>query len=68
MDDNKRLRVVWGGKAIGSFIGRPPRRTFYMLERGLIPARKVGGIWVSTEGELEALVMGRAPAPNREVA
>jgi len=68
MSDEKRLKPVWGAKNIGKFIGKPERQTFHMLEKGLLPARKIGGIWTSTEDELEDLLLGRLPTSNREVA
>jgi len=53
--------VVWGAANIGRVINRPPRQTFYLLEKGLLPARKIGDAWVSTRTELRAAMRG-APA------
>ena len=66
--NDKRLRPVWGAEKIGEILGTSLRKTFYLLERGLVPARKVGGSWQSTEGELEDFLLGRSNAPHREVA
>jgi hypothetical protein len=38
---------VWGAKAIGAIIGKNPRQTFWLLQNGMLPARKVGSLWVS---------------------
>ena len=40
------LDLIWGAKAIGEEIDRSPRQTFYLLENGTLPARKVGNLWV----------------------
>jgi hypothetical protein len=36
-----------------------------MLEGGHVPARKVGGVWLSTRGELHAFLLGTAQSPTR---
>jgi hypothetical protein len=65
---DKRLKPVWGAEGISEILGVPLRKGFYLLEKGLVPARKVGGSWQSTEGELEDFLLGRAHVPEREVA
>ena len=50
--------VVWGAANIGRVINANPRRTFYLLEKGLIPARKIGDTWVTTRAELLAAIRG----------
>ena len=40
---------VWGAANIGKLIGRNERQTFYLLEKGLVPARKVNTLWVTTK-------------------
>ena len=35
-------RPLWGAAAIGAEINRTERQAHYMLERGLLPAEKVG--------------------------
>ncbi len=37
---NEQIEAVWGAAEIGKVINAPLRRTFYLLERGLLPARK----------------------------
>jgi hypothetical protein len=66
--DDKRLKPVWGAEAIGKILGTSLRKTFYLLERKSVPARKVGGSWQSTVGELEDFLLGRTSISEREVA
>jgi hypothetical protein len=58
MDMEPQEKPLWGAKAIGDELGLPERKAFYLLEKGLLPARKIGRIWVSTRKELRALVEG----------
>jgi hypothetical protein len=60
-----RFKAVWGAAAIAVKIDRTPRQTFYMPERGLIPARRIGAIWQSTEGELHDFKLGIIRPPKR---
>jgi hypothetical protein len=66
--NDKRLRPVWGAEKISEILGVSLRKGFYLLEKRLIPARKVGGSWQSTEGELEDFLLGRASVSEQEVA
>jgi hypothetical protein len=50
----KNLDILWGARAIGSFIGKSDRGAFHLLETGKLPGRKVGAQWVSSKGELAA--------------
>jgi hypothetical protein len=43
---------LWGARAIGSVINRSECVTFDLLEKGELPAQKVGGRWVSTKRRL----------------
>lgn len=52
--------ILWGATAIGQAIGRSPRSTFHMLERGSLPARKVGRLWSASRSKLLAFVAGEA--------
>jgi hypothetical protein len=66
---DKRIEPLWGAKAIAQRTGTSLRKTFYLLERGHIPARKVGNVWQSTSAEVEDFLLGRvAPSQQREVA
>ncbi len=46
------IELVWGAQAIAKMIGRSTRSTFYMLDSGELPAKKVGGRWVAERSEL----------------
>jgi hypothetical protein len=46
------LDVLWGAAVIGRVIDRTERQTFYLLETGAIPARKVNGRWCATRRAL----------------
>ena len=43
---------LWGWQAIAKEINRTRRQTFYMLENGLLPAKKIGGKWMTTRRAL----------------
>ena len=40
--------ILWGVRAISEEIDRTERQTFYLLETGQLPAKKIGGRWCST--------------------
>jgi hypothetical protein len=44
--------VLWGAKAIADFIGKDERTTFYLLQKNMLPARKVGSAWTTTRSRL----------------
>jgi len=46
--------VLRGAKQIGEFIGLKEKDAFHHLERGHVPAFKMGGIWTSTKTRLRA--------------
>ncbi|MCA1403720.1 DNA-binding protein [Ensifer sp. IC3342] len=46
------LELIWGAEAIAKIIGRSTRATFYMLDNGELPAKKVGGRWVAERSKL----------------
>jgi hypothetical protein len=54
------LDLLWEVSAIAKAIGRTERQTFGMLEKGLLPARKVGGRWVAERGKLLSFFLGEA--------
>ena len=41
-----------GVTAIAEFIGEPPRRTYYLLETGKLPAGKQGASWIASKTKL----------------
>lgn len=51
-DDQLPIDILWGAEAIAEAIGRSPRQTFYLLETGHLPAKKVAGRWVAVRGKL----------------
>lgn len=51
---------VWGAKAIGGVIKRNRRQTFWLLQNGKLPARKVGALWVSERNALLAFLTSDA--------
>ena len=50
---------LWGCRAIAATIGKTQRATFHLLERGEIPARKIGNQWVADRDALLGFL--RAP-------
>jgi hypothetical protein len=47
--------LVWGARAIGEVIGRSEKQVSYLLERRLLPVRKVGKQWVADRDALLAI-------------
>jgi hypothetical protein len=62
---NEPVQAVWGAANIARVIGAPVRKTFYLLEKGLVPGRKVGSTWQSTRQELHDFLLGREVAGQR---
>lgn len=61
MDDKTEgLDLVWGARAIGELIGRNPRQAFYLLEKGELPAKRVGALWVASRAALRRHLTGEA--------
>ncbi|MGH0264546.1 DNA-binding protein [Sinorhizobium meliloti] len=55
-----KIDLVWGGEEIAKLIGRTPRITFHLLEKGELPAKKVGNRWVAERGQLMRFFLGGA--------
>lgn len=53
-------RPVWGAKAIGNEMGLTERQTFHLLERGLLPAKKIGDKWLADANQLHSLITSAA--------
>jgi hypothetical protein len=60
-------RPIWGAEAIGREAGLVDadgnvdvRKTFYLLEKGLLPAVKVGRQWSTTPRRLRGVFAGKA--------
>ncbi|MCH4560312.1 DNA-binding protein [Mesorhizobium jarvisii] len=45
---NVGLDLVWGAAAIGRELNLSERQTYYVLEKGLLPGKKVGAQWVTS--------------------
>ncbi len=54
----EQLDVLRGAEEIGAYIKLNARQTFYLLEKGALPAKKLGGKWISTKRQLRQLVEG----------
>jgi hypothetical protein len=50
---NPPLQPIWGAKAIGDIVGKSRAATYFLLETGKIPGRKVGRQWLAEYGELQ---------------
>lgn len=54
------LDLIWEVAEIAKIIGRTDRQTFHMLNKGELPAKKVGGRWVAERSKLIAFFMETA--------
>jgi hypothetical protein len=45
--------LIWGAEAIAEALNRRVRPVYYQLEKGLIPAGKVGDQWVASRRALQ---------------
>jgi hypothetical protein len=50
--------LLWGALAISQALNRDRRATYYMLESGKLPARKIGHRWVASRRALLAALRG----------
>jgi hypothetical protein len=50
--------LIWGAVEIGKAIHRSPRQAFHLLERGILPGRKIGGRWCASRRKLLAALVG----------
>jgi hypothetical protein len=55
-------RLLWGAAEIAPVINRTVPQTFRMLEQGLLPAKKVRRLWVSTRRHLQSALTPNIPA------
>jgi hypothetical protein len=46
--------LLRGIKPIAEFIGETERRTYYLCEKGYVPAGKLGATWVASKRALRA--------------
>ena len=52
--------LLFGAKAIADELGISLRQTYYLLERGHVPARKAGRIWIGSRRRLRVHFSGEA--------
>jgi hypothetical protein len=50
--------LIWGAAAIGDEIGVNRRKAYHLLENDLLPARKVGDLWVASRRALRRALAG----------
>jgi hypothetical protein len=48
------IDVIWGVEAIARTIGRTQHQTYWQLEQGHLPARKIGRIWAASKRALRS--------------
>ncbi|TBC78010.1 MerR family transcriptional regulator [Rhizobium ruizarguesonis] len=66
-----QMDLLWGAEQIAAVIGRTTRATYFLLENGEIPARKVYGRWVADRATLHRFFTNEigpaaaATAPDR---
>lgn len=53
-NDTGAIDLVWGCEDIAKVINRSQRQTFWLLENGALPAKKVGNRWVADKNKLHA--------------
>ncbi len=56
--------LLWGARSIGQAINRNPRQTFDLLEKGIIPARKIGKLWCASRRELFTTLLQHGAADD----
>lgn len=59
-ETTEELDVIYGAKDIGAFIKKSERQAFYLLQKKLIPATKVGREYVASKARLRRHLMGEA--------
>jgi hypothetical protein len=52
----REAEPIWGADAIGRVIRKNRRQTFWLLQNRMLPARKVGSLWVSERQALLAFL------------
>lgn len=49
--------LVWGIAEIGKVLGLEPHQAHYRLEKGQIPAKKLGSNWVASRSRLKRFIL-----------
>jgi hypothetical protein len=57
-DSTENDDIIWGAPAIAREINRDKRSTYYLLEKGYLPARKNGRLWSASRRKLRAHLSG----------
>jgi Helix-turn-helix domain len=57
-NSDDRLDVLFGAQAIADYLGIDRRTVYHSLERKLLPAGKMGKVWVTTRSRLRAFFEG----------
>ena len=57
-DSENTSTILWGASAIAAAIGKSLNATFHLLEKGRLPARKVGRQWSADREVLRAFFAG----------
>ena len=52
METNDRNDYLWSAGSIAKALGVSERKAFYLLEKGLIPGRKIGAGWAVSRARL----------------
>ncbi len=60
MTSDTQIDLIWEVSEIAKLIGRSERQTFHMLNKGELPAKKVGGRWVAERNKLLAFFLETA--------
>jgi hypothetical protein len=56
-DGDEPLDILRGAERIGAYLGLNVRQAFHLLEKGELPAKKIGGRWMTTKHQLRRFVM-----------
>jgi hypothetical protein len=55
---NRDDDIVWGARAIGEVANVSEKKSFYLLETGKIPAKKIGDQWVGSRKKIRQHLIG----------
>lgn len=68
-DDELKLLsrdIVWGVLAISEVIRKNERQTYYMLQTGQLPAKKIGAQWVASHRALLSFLLEAEPPARKQ--
>ena len=58
----ERPKFLFGARNVAAYMGISERKAFYLLENGLVPAKKVGANWVASPDAIDRHLLGEAAA------